>query len=101
MSCADHLLFATTIFLLISGLNWGVTFIRYASSSMSYSLACPSPNATQQELYKESPVPDLLQVFGASAEVQMIVYCAVFVATIVHIGAFIWNSVELRTVMIE
>lgn len=92
MKFSDYLGFTSMTLLLIGAVNWGTVAIRYAIGDL------PSPHGVDKYLeYKEAPVPDLLDLFKASPDVQMFIYWTVFGAGIVYLLLFIWNSIEVRT----
>ena len=105
MTFTDYIGFASMTLLIIGSANWGTVAIRYAAKDLTnytdFQSALDSKfsgSATPQELYELLPTPDLLDLLGASATTQMIVYWTVFASGISYLLLFIWNSIEVRTV---
>ena len=98
MNCIDWLGFTTLTVLLVGGVNWGTTAIRYAANDLPTlnltEAIKTATNYTGYELYAIAPTPDLLQKIGATPDVQMGIYWAVFVSGIIHLGLFVFNSFE-------
>ena len=102
MMMADYLGFASMTLLIVGAANWGTVAIRYAVGSLpdadAVVTAISAGNSTKYAVYKAAPAPDLLDLIGASAEVQMFVYWAVFGSGIAYLLLFIYNSIETRVV---
>lgn len=102
MTCLDYVGFTSMVLLVIGAANWGTVAIRYVSGALPGTEALDTMNitatSTGQEIYMAYPTPDLLNLLTTSVMVQMIVYFAVFGASIVYLALFVYNSIEVRTV---
>ena len=101
MTFTDYLGFASMTLLIIGAVNWGVVAIRYTVDDLPSYVDLNVTNGTSgQALYKANPTPDLINLLGSTApvELQIVVYWTVFGAGIFYLLLFIWNSIELRTV---
>ena len=100
MTCTDYFGFASLFVLLIGSVNWGVVAIRYAVGDGLYNITEIGSGEELADLYRskynEYPTPDLLELLGATAGMQMLVYWIVFASGLFHLGLFIYNSVELK-----
>ena len=104
MSFTDFLGFSSMVLIVIGSVNWGVVGIRYAAGALPAFDdafegvdATALTNVTKYQLYDHVPTPDLLELLGASATVQLIVYWAVFAAGLTYMMLFVYNSIEVRT----
>lgn len=102
MTVTDYLGFASMTLLIVGAANWGTVAIRYAIGSLpdaeTVITAISAGNSTKYAVYKAAPSPDILDLIGASVEVQMFVYWTVFVSGILYLLLFIYNSIETRVV---